>query len=96
MMGLPLAEAATNTAWASASFPWADWPGRMFYLAFKKVKHWAWESYWMVYALVGLVVVPLVLAMATSPNACAAIRHVPPEGTAVLLLYAARCGASAA
>jgi L-rhamnose-H+ transport protein len=48
--------------------------GACFYLPFKKVKNWAWESYWMVYAVVGLVVVPWGLAMVVSPNAIAAIR----------------------
>ncbi len=27
--------------------------GAVFYLPFKKVKNWAWESYWMIYAVVG-------------------------------------------
>ena len=26
--------------------------GAVFYLPFKKVKNWAWESYWMIYSLV--------------------------------------------
>ena len=34
--------------------------GAVFYLPFKKVKNWAWESYWLVYAVVGLVIVPWV------------------------------------
>lgn len=42
--------------------------GAVFYLPFKKVKSWAWESYWMVYAIVGLVVVPWALAFIVSPN----------------------------
>ena len=36
--------------------------------AFKKVKEWAWESYWMIYAIAGLVVVPLVLAFRRRPT----------------------------
>ena len=42
--------------------------GAVFYLPFKKVKSWAWESYWMIYAIVGLVVVPWVLATIVSPK----------------------------
>ena len=34
--------------------------GAVFYLPFKRVKNWAWESYWLVYAVFGLVVVPWV------------------------------------
>ena len=26
--------------------------GAIFYLPFKKVKNWAWESYWLIYAVV--------------------------------------------
>jgi len=32
--------------------------GAVFYLPFKKVKNWAWESYWLVYAYFGLLLVP--------------------------------------
>ena len=53
----------------------ADCQGAVFYLPFKKVKNWAWESYWMVYAVVGLVVVPWVLAFAVSPNVLNVLRQ---------------------
>ncbi len=49
--------------------------GAVFYLPFKKVKSWAWESYWMVYAVVGLVVVPWGLAFLVSPNVCSVLRQ---------------------
>ena len=88
-MFLPLAETVPNTGLGVAIFTLGGLAGATFYLAFKKVKQWAWESYWMVYAIAGLVVVPLVLAVATSPNACTAIRHAPPEE----LLYCYLCGA---
>ena len=42
--------------------------GASFYLPFRKVKNWAWESYWMVYCLAGLILVPWALAFAVSPN----------------------------
>jgi L-rhamnose-H+ transport protein len=42
--------------------------GAVFYLPFKKVKHWAWESYWMIYAVAGLIFVPWLLVMIVSPN----------------------------
>ena len=95
-MSLPLAEAATNPGLGVAIFTLGGLAGAVFYLPFKKVKQWAWESYWMIYAVAGLVVVPLVLALATSPNACAALRNTPGTGAWLLLLCAARCGASAA
>ncbi len=42
--------------------------GASFYLPFKRVRHWAWESYWMIYCAVGLILVPWALALAVSPN----------------------------
>ena len=63
--------------------------GAVFYLPFKKVKEWAWESYWMIYAIAGLVVVPLVLALTTSPNAFTVLRSTRHERTC----YCFVCGA---
>jgi L-rhamnose-H+ transport protein len=63
--------------------------GAIFYLPFKKVKSWAWESYWMVYAVFGLVVVPWVLALTTSPNVLNVLRETPQK----TLIYCFACGA---
>jgi len=63
--------------------------GAIFYLPFKKVKNWAWESYWMIYAIVGLVVVPWLLALSTSPNVLSVLRQSPPK----TLAYCFACGA---
>jgi L-rhamnose-H+ transport protein len=51
--------------------------GAVFYLPFSRVKKWAWESYWLVYALVGLVLVPAILALTCSPNTLAVLRAAP-------------------
>ena len=51
--------------------------GAVFYLPFKKVTNWAWESYWFVYAIVGLVVVPFAIAFTTSPNVIAVLKAAP-------------------
>lgn len=48
--------------------------GASFYLAFSKVKKWAWETYWLIYAIAGLVLVPWVLAWITSPNTVAVLQ----------------------
>ncbi|NWG14041.1 MAG: L-rhamnose/proton symporter RhaT [Acidobacteria bacterium] len=48
--------------------------GASFYLPFRKVKDWAWESYWMVYCLAGLIAVPWALAFAVSPNVVTVLR----------------------
>jgi L-rhamnose-H+ transport protein len=51
--------------------------GASFYLAFSKVKQWAWETYWLVYALSGLLLVPCILAYFTSPNTLAVLQAAP-------------------
>jgi L-rhamnose-H+ transport protein len=66
--------------------------GACFYLPFKKVKHWAWESYWMIYAIVGLIVVPWLLALFVSPNALAAIRATSWETLLRCYLFGAMWG----
>jgi len=40
----------------------------VFALPFKRVKAWAYESYWLFYAIFGLVIFPWVLAVLTVPN----------------------------
>jgi L-rhamnose-H+ transport protein len=64
--------------------------GAVFYLPFKKVKNWAWESYWLVYALVGLLIVPWVLALITSPNVFLVLKAT----SCKTLTYCFLCGAA--
>jgi L-rhamnose-H+ transport protein len=64
--------------------------GAVFYLPFKKVKGWAWESYWLVYAFFGLVLVPWALAFAMSPNLLAVLNAAPKKE----LAYCVLCGAA--
>src|SRR3974377_956316 len=51
--------------------------GAVFYLPFKRVRNWAWESYWMVYAVFGLVLVPWALAYFVSPNLVSVLKASP-------------------
>jgi len=39
-----------------------------FYIPFKKVRNWAWESYWIVSGVLAWIVVPWVVAYLTVPN----------------------------
>jgi L-rhamnose-H+ transport protein len=80
---------ATNPMLGVAIFTLGGLAGAVFYLPFKKVKQWAWESYWLVYAVVGLVVVPWALALSTSPNALAVLAQSPVK----TLVYCCACGA---
>lgn len=43
--------------------------GAIFALPFRGIKNWKYESYWLVYAIAGLVVFPAVLASVTCPKA---------------------------
>ena len=63
-----LATGAASPAIGTLIFAIGGLAGAVFYVPFKKVKDWAWESYWMIYAVFGLVIVPWVLALTTSPN----------------------------
>lgn len=63
--------------------------GAVFYLPFKRVKNWSWESYWFVYAVFGLLIVPWVLAFATAPNLLS-VMAAAPRGE---FFYCLLCGA---
>jgi L-rhamnose-H+ transport protein len=79
----------SSTAIGVMIFTLGGLAGAIFYLPFKKVKNWAWESYWMIYAVVGLVIVPWALAFAMSPNVISVLKEAPKEQ----LAYCFLCGA---
>jgi L-rhamnose-H+ transport protein len=81
-------ETAANPALGILIFTLGGLAGAVFYLPFKRVKSWAWESYWMVYAVAGLVVVPWALAFSTSPNVISVLKAAPPQQ----LGYCCLCG----
>ncbi len=66
--------------------------GAVFYLPFKRVRSWAWESYWMIYAVSGLVVVPWALAAAVSPNMISVLRASPTSTLFWCYLFGAMWG----
>jgi L-rhamnose-H+ transport protein len=85
-----VAQTTTNPAMGVLIFALGGLAGAVFYLPFKKVKAWAWESYWLVYALFGLLIVPWVLALTTSPNVFAVLKASPSKE----LWYCYLCGAA--
>jgi L-rhamnose-H+ transport protein len=85
-----LAEMTTNPTLGIVIFTLGGLAGAVFYLPFKKVKNWAWESYWLVYALFGLVIVPWILALTTSPNVMDVLRASPSS----VMWYCYFCGAA--
>lgn len=87
-----LQQATTNPALGVIIFMLGGLAGAVFPLPFKKVQKWAWESYWMVYAVVGLIVVPWVLALSTSPNVLAVLQATPVAEMGRCCLYGALWG----
>jgi L-rhamnose-H+ transport protein len=82
--------AAINAPLGILIFMLGGLAGAIFYLPFKKVRAWAWESYWLIYAVTGLVLVPWILAFATSPNVIAVLQAAPRNQ----LAYCFLCGAA--
>jgi L-rhamnose-H+ transport protein len=82
-------QATSNPALGVVLFMLGGLAGAVFYLFFKKVKNWAWESYWMVYAIFGLVLAPWILTIITSPNVISVLQGVP----GATILYCIACGA---
>lgn len=56
-----------------------------FYIPYKKVKGWAWESYWIIGGLFSWLIVPPVAAWLTIPNFTEIIRHT--DGSTISLAY---------
>jgi len=81
---------ATNPAVGIMIFMIGGLAGAIFYMPLKKVKDWAWESYWMIYAVFGLLIVPWILALTMSPNVIAVLKAAPNKE----LLYCVLCGAA--
>lgn len=48
-----------------------------FYIPFKKVRTWAWETYWLVNGFVAWIIVPWIVAFLTVPDLLAVMKSVP-------------------
>src|SRR3954470_24616566 len=57
-----------------------------FYIPFKKVKNWAWESYWIVGGLFSWLIVPFLAALITVPDFMGIIRAT--DSTTLFWTYA--------
>jgi len=82
----------TNPLVGISLYVLAGLSGACFYLPFSRVKNWAWESYWMVYAVTGLILVPWALALTLSPNVVTVLRGTEPSVLARCFLFGAMWG----
>lgn len=87
-----IAQITTNPALGVTIFTLGGLAGAVFYLPFKKVRNWAWESYWLFYAVFGLVIVPWVLAFSMSPNVLSVLTSAPRGELSRCYLYGAMWG----
>ncbi len=48
-----------------------------FYIPFKKVRNWAWESYWLVNGFLSWIIMPWIIALLTVPGLISILREAP-------------------
>lgn len=63
-----------------------------FYLPLKKVRNWAWESYWLIQGVAAWIIAPLIGAALTVPDFMGAISRAPGGAVFQTFLYGALWG----
>jgi L-rhamnose-H+ transport protein len=63
-----------------------------FYIPFRKVKAWAWESYWMIQGVLAWIVAPWVVAALVTPNLLDVLASSPAKSVALAYLFGALWG----
>jgi L-rhamnose-H+ transport protein len=58
-----------------------------FYIPFKKVRNWAWESYWLVGGFFSWIIMPWLIAFLTVPNLAVVLRQAPPRSIFLCYLF---------
>ena len=64
-----------------------------FYIPFRRVRKWAWESYWLVGGVFSWVVVPWVVALAVCPRLVSVLTDAPPKSMLLTFLFGVLWGA---
>jgi len=59
----------------------------IFYLPYRKVKHWAWESYWIVGGVFSWIVAPWIVGLIAVPNLLATLTHAPAKNVCWAYLF---------
>ena len=63
-----------------------------FYIPFKKVKKWGWESYWLIQGVLAWIVAPWIVASITTPNLWEVLAYSPGQSIALTYLFGALWG----
>jgi len=58
-----------------------------FYIPFKKVRNWAWESYWLVNGVFSWIIMPWLIALLTVPALIHVLREAPPSSIFFSFLF---------
>jgi len=58
-----------------------------FYIPFKKVRNWAWESYWLVGGFFSWIIVPWLIALLTVPKLTSTLCEAPPRSIFLCYLF---------
>ena len=63
-----------------------------FYVPFRKVREWAWESYWLIQGVAAWILMPSLMAYITCPNFLDVLRASPGRNIALAYLFGAVWG----
>jgi len=85
-------ESIVNPGLGTLIFVLGGLAGAIFYLPLKREKNWAWESYWLFYAIFALVVAPWLLTFAKCPNVLDVLGKAPSSEMWKCYLYGAAWG----
>ena len=76
-----------NVGWGVAGVLIAGLLNGSFVVPMKKMKGWHWESTWLVFSTVGLLIVPWLVALLTVPHLGALLMSSPPTEVAKVLIF---------
>ncbi len=66
---------------------WGGFAAGSFYIPFKRVKGWAWESYWLIGGFFSWIIVPLVVALLICPDLVGVLKNSPAKSIFLAYLF---------